>query len=379
MQVYCLTSIEELRPYAADWDRLGGEVPMRSWAWLSTWWRHYGPDGGRNRRSLAVFCVFDELGRLVGAAPWFVERTAARGRTLKMLGSGEVCSDYLRLLSLGGWEGPVARAVADELVAASPDARDAGRAECGWDLLELSGIDAGDRAAGRLLDELAERGLHVHLLPAPRCWRIALPRTWDDYLAMLSKRRRRQLRRLDETLVQTGRARLHVVERLAELPEAYQRFLDLHGRRRRRLGGRSCFDSARFRTFHAEVMPELLRAGQLQLAWLEIDGQPAAAEYQLVGGGTVYAYQSGVDPERLDLEPGNLITMILVRRAIEQGFAGYDFLRGDEPYKAQFRAEPRGGLAARVVPNRPAARARHRLWAAGDGFKRWLRSGIAGR
>ena len=45
-------------------------------------------------------------------------------------------------------------------------------------------------------------------------------------------------------------------------------------------------------------MPEMLRAGQLRPGWLEVDRRPVVAEYQLTGDGVVYAYQSGIDPER---------------------------------------------------------------------------------
>ena len=38
--------------------------------------------------------------------------------------------------------------------------------------------------------------------------------------------------------------------------------------------------------------------------WLEHDGQPVSVEYQFELGDTIYAYQSGVAPEALDIEPG---------------------------------------------------------------------------
>ena len=60
-----------------------------------------------------------------------------------------------------------------------------------------------------------------------------------------------------------------------------------------------------------------------------------------------YVYQAGIDPQRLADEPGHLITAATVKRAIEQGGRAVDFLRGDEPYKAHFRALARPLLALR--------------------------------
>ena len=50
-----------------------------------------------------------------------------------------------------------------------------------------------------------------------------------------------------------------------------------------------------------------------------------------------------------------------------------DFLRGDEPYKAHFRALPRPMRTLRVVANRRGAALRHNLWLAGANVKRWIK------
>ena len=121
-------------------------------------------------------------------------------------------------------------------------------------------------------------------------------------------------------------------------------------------------------------MPALLREGHLQLHWLELDGSPVAAEYHLAGSGIVYAYQSGVAPESLAEEPGRLITLAVLRRAIRQGYRALDFLRGDEPYKAHFRAARRPMHTLRAVANRRGARLRHNLWLAGANVKQWIRT-----
>ena len=112
-----------------------------------------------------------------------------------------------------------------------------------------------------------------------------------------------------------------------------------------------------------------MRQGHLQFHWLELDGRPVALEYHLTGGGVLYAYQAGVDPEAMEFQPGKLLNLATIRRAIEQGYRAFDFLRGDEPYKAHFRAAPRPSLELRIVPNRPSARLRHNLWLAGSRVK----------
>ncbi len=371
MQVFRLASTEELAAYADDWDRLAAGVPFRSWAWASTWWRCYGPEPHTidPRVQPQVLGVFDCNDRLVGLGPWYLEHAPARGRVLRMLGSGEVCSDYLSVLCEPGLEQPVAAALAERLCR---DAAEEGNDPVCWDRLELSGIDAEDQAAGSLVEQLGARGCEVCRRPTPHCWRIALPESWEEYLGRLSKRRRRQFRHLVSDYLESGRVTAHFVQRVDELPRAMDILVDLHQRRRRALGEPGCFASPRFERFLREAGDRLLGAGQLQLVWLELDGKtPLAAEFDLLGRGVVYGYQSGVDPEAMEHEPGNLLMIVLLRWAIGQGYRGYDLLRGDEPYKALMRAEPRPAMAVHLIPDRTAARLRHRVWLAGANLKQW--------
>ncbi|NQT40407.1 MAG: GNAT family N-acetyltransferase [Planctomycetes bacterium] len=373
-------SLDPLASRAGEWDRMTRDVPFRSWAWASHWWRHYGDDPRRTDRKTALFTlgVLDQTDALLGLAPWYVEDSLAEGRVLRFLGTGEVCSDYLSVLSEPGKEDLVSRALADWLSGARtgeddrPQSRDSDR----WDLLELTGVDAEDTVVGHLADQLKARGNTVHRRAGPNCWRIELPTSWEEYLGRLSKDHRKQIRRTTRGMLATGRVRVHGVERLEDLPRAQEVLIDLHQRRRLSQGEPGCFASSRFTAFHRNVMPDLLRGGQLRLDWLELDGEPVAAEYQLTGDGVVYAYQAGVNPDALEHSPGRLGHVAMLRRSIEQGYRAVDFLRGDEPYKAHWRAEPRASLEIRVVPTRTAAQLRHGVWRVGTSVKQWAKSGL---
>jgi CelD/BcsL family acetyltransferase involved in cellulose biosynthesis len=364
MRIIRFNTLDELTPYADDWDRLSLGIPFRSWAWLSLWWRHYGP-GNR----LAVLGVFDDTDTLVGIAPWYLEHSTLYGRVLRSLGSGEVCSDYIGLLCSQAVEDSVVDVLADYLT-------DPAACDLRWDLLDLDGIDAEDHTIAKLVDSLAAGGCSVHRRPGMNCWRLDLPTDWDAYISSLSKNLRRDFRRLERDLLNTNRVILHSVKRIDELPEAMAILVALHQQRREKLGEKGCFASPRFLGFHNDVAPELLRRGQAQFHWLELDGQPVAAEYQLVGNGTLYTYQAGIAPDAMEHQPGKLIYFAILRRAIEQGYRVFDFLRGDEPYKARFGAQARPSVRIRVVPRLAAAQLRHNVWLAGIGLKNLVKRGI---
>ncbi|HLA83655.1 MAG TPA: GNAT family N-acetyltransferase, partial [Thermoguttaceae bacterium] len=105
-------------------------------------------------------------------------------------------------------------------------------------------------------------------------------------------------------------------------------------------------------------------------------GRPAAAEYQFVGDGVIYAYQSGIDPTRLDLQPGHALQLAVLAWAIRNGYRAYDFLRGDESYKSHWNARRRDSLTIRIVARHPSAQLRHAVWVAGVEARQWIRRGM---
>lgn len=355
---------------AARWDALARGVPFRSFAWLSAWWQFYGPSAhDRPWPRLFVLAVSDGHGSLIGFAPLFLSRSLSAGRVLALLGTGEVYSDYLSVLAEAGRERQVAEALADWLC---------GPGEGFWETIELNGVDAEDRATALLLCELAKRAPTVDRRHGIDSWRLRVPATWDEYLSRVSKSHRKQIRRLQRELLNSGQMTVHVVERPDQLPAAFELFTELHQRRWNSRGQPGCFGSRRFAGFLTEVTPRLFAAGQLRLAWLEAEGKPVAADYVLVGDRVWYCYQGGLDPDYLHLEPGRLLFIATLQDAIERGVLAYDFLRGNEPYKAHFGAEPRSTIAARVVSSRTSARLRNQAWRAGQQAKRWFKQTLWG-
>lgn len=361
MHVRLLDRYEQLASQSDAWNALACETPFLRWEWLGTWWRHYG----RGRR-LFVPSVVDDAGHVVGFAPWHIDAHPALGRVLRFLGAGEACTDYLTLLTSPGHESAVADAIAEWL---TTDASVRRR----WDKLELDGPAKDDPAIWRLIEKLAAQGNTLHRRDGMNAWRIDLPGTWDEFLSWQSKSHRKQVRRAIAD-VDNGRARLQWVRTSEEFAEAWPVLVDLHQRRRISLGEPGCFASRRFHDFLREAAALFLTAGLLRFYLIEINGRPAAAEVAFQGGKTVFVYQAGVDPDLLDEEPGRKITAAVIRQLIEEGIEGFDWLRGDEPYKAHWRAKPHRLEEWRVVPPRTAPQLRHSAWLAGAAMRHWLRN-----
>jgi CelD/BcsL family acetyltransferase involved in cellulose biosynthesis len=368
LTTHLVTARADLVALEIPWNILAAGEPMRSWDWLATWWTHYGNSDDRELHVLALYDESDDgTGTLVGIAPWYVERSGLYGNVLHPLGSGHVCTDHLSLVARPDYIASVASTVADYLTE-NDDA---------WDQLELPSIDDGDEAMTLLAGELEARDALVSCQKAGNCWAIDLPESWDAYLTSISSSHRRHLRDSYKRKLEAGRCQWHRVRNATEFEETWAILVDLHQRRRQQLGDAGCFASREFAAFHREIAGILLEKGQLRLSWIELDGAPFTAEYHFNSPATVYTYQSGMDPDRSKDAPGRLSYCVTIKAAIEEGFTRFDFLRGDEPYKAHFRGVALPTFDYQVFPNRRLARLRGQVTLAAGTLKDWVKLGVA--
>src|SRR5262249_28671949 len=131
MRVERINTWEELEAIRDDWNAVSGNMPLRSWDWLAAWWKFYGSISNNSRpagdnpsqRELFVLAVYEEskpagenAGGLVGIAPWYIDRSAIKGRVVRWLGDGEVCTDHSSLICAPANIDLVANAVASAAV-----------------------------------------------------------------------------------------------------------------------------------------------------------------------------------------------------------------------------------------------------------------------
>ncbi|PHS01541.1 MAG: hypothetical protein COA78_22645 [Blastopirellula sp.] len=370
MYVERIQTLDELTPLLAAWNARTDQIPFRGSEWITAWASAYQPE-----QQLYLIGVFDKPPadpdrQLVGLAPLYREQSTSKGNVLKLLGSGEVCSDYMSLVCHPEGIEAVSSAVADFLIDHASDQ------DHQWDLLELENVESSDLAINRLVEKLWEQDSGVNRTPGVNCWRLQLPKTWEEFEATQSKSHRKQIRRFVRRVLDTERAELQICDSSDKLDAAFEVLIDLHMRRRNSLDQPGCFASSQFETFLRDAASRMVDQGQCEILQLNLDERPVAAEIHFIDGNIAYAYQAGVDPDRLDEQPGSLMQAAVIRHAIERGFIAMDFLRGDEPYKAHWRAEPRECTNLRIVPNRTSSQLRNGIWMAGSQMKNLIKTGM---
>jgi CelD/BcsL family acetyltransferase involved in cellulose biosynthesis len=178
----------------------------------------------------------------------------------------------------------------------------------------------------------------VTLAVEERCPVLALPATWDAYLAGLSGKHRhetlRKIRRLEREV--PGARAVGLTSRDA-VESRFDEFLTLHRQSR---VGKARFMDARMEAFFRRVSARLAEAGSFRLWLLDAPGGPLASFLTLEWDDTVGLYNSGFRPEAAGLAPGLVLLAHVIRDAIERGRRRFDFLRGEERYKYEFEPSP---------------------------------------
>lgn len=375
LAVKLITDSSRLNDLQADWNRIGCGLPFRTFEWHYQWWRHFGGD-----RSLLVLVVYD-ANECIGIAPFFVERSLSVGRVVQFIGSGEVASDQQSILAVAGRSREVGAAVANWFSARhGGDGADPVDASCGvraGDLLELDGIDTRCPTFQAFVEQLERLQFTVHDRSTVNTWRIELPASTDEYLAMLSKPCRRKVRTALKQFDASGLT-VCIADDEATFAQNWSHFTTLHQRRRQSLGEKGCFANETFSCFLHDVAKRFQQAGLLDLVCISQGNEPIATEICFRDQRGSFAYQIGINPDALDHSPGWVVNAASIRRAIELKLTHFDLCRGDAEYKRQLGAEPTVCRKLRIVPPRLRSQVLNAAMITGAAMKHWCQNMLTG-
>ena len=306
---------------AAEWNDLlhhsAADTIFLTLEYQRTWWQHLG--GGE----ILILGLRDD-GELVGIAPLLVKTEPQGQRAVTFIGCVEV-ADYLDFV--------VAREREEEVYAALVDFLASPRAPA-WDMLDLCNIHQ-DSPTLRLLPGLAEaRGWAISTVKDDVCPVVRLPGTWEEYLQMLDGKERHELRRKLRRAASLPALNWYIVGRQHDLEAEFEEFLNLMAAS---TPDKAAFLTPHMRNFFRHLAREAYEAGWLQLVFLEIGQQKAAAYFNFVYNNRVLVYNSGLDWRTFPQVGAGIILMAYcIRHAIEQGREVFDFMQGSERYKYQF-------------------------------------------
>jgi CelD/BcsL family acetyltransferase involved in cellulose biosynthesis len=313
-----ITTLNGFEAERARWERLYRADPhgqvFLSWSWLRAYFAQ-----ARHRWTILVLRDGDEL---VAALPLQVRSVPARALPIarELAFATEPVADYQGMLCAPNREA--------EAVARFGAAIRAMR----WDRASMR-----DVADPRILDLIARlRGANdaVAVTGETRCRRAVLPADWDTFAAGLGSGTRatttRSVRKMREEFPGI---------RVSEPTDAD---IDAHVEamvvvNHRRWGGNLRRARAKYgRMFRAAYDLGCLR---LQIIWDGARPVAGCASFTDTVHKTYNLYQVGYDTAYAKYSPGKGVLGLAIQDAIASGFRVFDFLRGDEDYKASYASD----------------------------------------
>jgi CelD/BcsL family acetyltransferase involved in cellulose biosynthesis len=329
-----ITSQEQFLKLRQEWNELlsrsVSDVPFLRHEFVATWWSTLG-GGEWPSGDLLILAARGEDGQLVGIAPLFMAKDEHQRNSLMFLGTLEI-ADYLDLIVRPEHLPGFVELMADSLMGEqAPD----------WEVLDLHNIPADSPTVGAIEKWSADIGVELTKSILQPCPVIALPSTWDDYLASLHKKQRQELRRKMRNAQRVaGELRLVVVDRQQTLESS----IEILSRLMRSDPRKKKFLTEAMKKQFLNMAQVAQEGGWLQLSFLEVDGKAIAGLFSFDYRNRLWIYNSGIDPAFREISPGWVQLGMLIGWAIEHQREALDFLRGDEDYKYRL-----GGVAQQIV------------------------------
>jgi len=281
---------------------------------------------------LLVIGVFDSTKVLIGLAPFAISRenygSVRMLRVLRLMGDGSLDSDNLDMPVLPGFESLFADSVLRQLKIIGAE----------WDVCELNTLPPSSPAASLIARRCQTEGW-TFFEDTRSCSAIPLPKTWPAYLSLLSGEDRNNVKRYRHRLESRYRVRISRCSREDEIEDYLNALFCLHQGRWQSRGQLGSFTSVDRRGFYRDLSASLLSRSWLELWGLKIEDQFCAVQFAFRYGDRVYQLQEGYDHTRPSDRLGLVLRSEVLRKLIEENVTVYDFLGGEDKYKARWGAK----------------------------------------
>jgi CelD/BcsL family acetyltransferase involved in cellulose biosynthesis len=272
--------------------------------WCGTWWDCFGAE-----YELFLGAIY-ENNELIGISPLKLKQDTA-----SFIGSTNVC-DYLDFIIKPGSEGAFFTALLAEIKAR------------GIKTLDLYQLRLDSTVMRSLTAIAADQGFNVTSERNDVSVYLNLPETWDDYLNLLSRKQRHELKRKIRRLEETGSVTYRTADNAGEADINIFLYLFKNSRR-----DKADFLTPDMELFFRKLLSAMAGIGLLKLNFMELDNKIIAATICFDFNNTVYLYNSGFDREYNWASAGLISKALSIKDSIEKKRKIYDFLRGDEEYK----------------------------------------------
>lgn len=259
-----------------------------------------------------MLLAISEGAGLVGVAPLMKTSDG-----LSLLGDGNV-SDYLDFIALPDHADSVCSAVLDFIEPMQ------------WKQFDLFSLRPESVVRKHFLPLASRRGMNVTEVQEDVCPQRDLPSTWEEYVSLLDKNSRHELRRKQRRLLPEPAVSFQTITSRETLESDLADFLRLFLDSKE---AKTQFLTPAMEAFFKDAVRLACDNGWLRLFFLDVSGTRVAAAIVFDVGDIYYLYNSGYDKQFSHLSAGLILKARCIEEAIIAGKKRFDFLRGREPYK----------------------------------------------
>ena len=322
-----IRSIEEFSTIRDRWNRLLAESlnnnVFLTWEWLYTWWEIYS-DG----RTLNILILKNDQGEFIGAAPFCISKEKKYGmrfQFIDMIGSGEVCPEYLDIIVRSEY----LKVVQDSLLSYLDKKLKNGT------IVRCADIKDNSILHGILEILKIKSGIVIKYNIKTNNPYIILPTKIEDYNKRINYKVKSEMRRRENKLSREHGSVLFS-EDSENISTSFDTFVSLHQMLWKSRGETGVFKNEKFLRFHKCVVERFSKNSWVKIYFVIVNNRHVAALYGYTYGNIFYFYQSGFDPDLKVYGIGKILLYNSICESINKKINEFDFLRGDELYKEEF-------------------------------------------
>lgn len=321
-----LAQFNALKPV---WDDLCSRatecIPMLTHGWLTSWWEAFGTE-----YECHILLVWQGE-ELIGGAPLVIkcEKIFLLKRRVMTLFANPWVDRMTMLMS------PHAAHIPELIF------EHLGSSRLGFDILDLFPLENASPTTSAIVELAKRNGWHYGIEDHLQSPYLQISAKLDDLLSNLSSSYRQTVRRRMRKIESLGTAKMRIVRDASCLDAIMEISLESWQHDE----GTSMASTQRLRDFYSSVITNAAKDETLRCALMEIDGEPAAFEFNIFHRHTVHNFKLGYKKKFSDLSPGIALKLFtlqeLINRRDVEPILEYDFMGAAEPYKLNWTKQTR--------------------------------------
>lgn len=339
-----MTKIEEIKTYnefsslGDIWNKTLGKSANKTifstFEWLYTWWENFGEG-----KELMILLVKDGP-EVIGIAPFLLDTENRfcifHRKILRFIGEG--ISDYAMVITVGGSEEIVFRAVIEWLR----------HNEQKWDVIKLRELGEKDNLLKCLSSDATPHNWEKGVQVCSRLPYLKINGHWETYFETISKKLKKEIKWIENKLNRKNEWEYSLDKERAS-PGILEELFNINRERMREKDKKGWYEKDGYYNFIKGIINNSGDDVKPSISLMKIDGRIAAYIIGFVYAGKLNYWNVAIRNEYKDYSPGKMLLYYLIRemhttRRVEE----IDLLRGDEDYKYKWASSERKNTSVSI-------------------------------